>query len=418
MFTFLKGQVGLSSAPRRRTSVNDSSTEIQENAFFLYIWIPKFLATKLKWLGPQIMYNASLSPSASTLPSKDEPTPIREADEETLDPFQLLDGSLWENFSIPNLEDRTIPTDVPDEESLDPFQFLDVSLWGKADKATLTTCKTHTRRQNLQPKKAKKKEKQINKATLSKSVKKKHKRQAKAERRARKAVSATLMHRDIDTKLFPGNVVQLPKYQAKYLVVNICNCDDEDILALWTDGSVDAPGQSPQQAGAAVVYRDRATENEPHRRVWKEIGWRVDGHNSHAGDVELVAIAGALEVAIAEVSGQPTANIHSVAIFSDSQEAIQRCSATCYLPIPPLERLAQQRAQQLVDLGINLFLVLVPGHSGVEGNSRAHIAAKSVAKLSRPDLCRGSVSVPRTMDDMEDFVLCYESPIHLQTQSR
>lgn len=53
----------------------------------------------------------------------------------------------------------------------------------------------------------------------------------------------------------------------------------------------------------------------------------MKGHHGRTGDVELIAIVGALEAAISIVSQQSKSHIRRVAIFSDSRdEAIPRCS--------------------------------------------------------------------------------------------
>ncbi|KAF5677145.1 hypothetical protein FDENT_9283 [Fusarium denticulatum] len=176
-----------------------------------------------------------------------------------------------------------------------------------------------------------------------------------------------------------------------------------DVLTLWTDGSINV-----FDGGAAIVFMDKSLGWE--QAITKEIGWQVKGHHGRTGDVKLMAIAGALEAAIAIVPQQSNSHIRRVAIFSDSgAEAIPRCSEIWHFPIPPIASLVRQRSHELVRLGVALSLIWAPGHSGIEGNYRAHNIAHCMAKLDRQDLCQGIVSIPRSTDDVVDFGFHHES---------
>jgi ribonuclease HI len=207
----------------------------------------------------------------------------------------------------------------------------------------------------------------------------------------------------MDMKPFPGRVLQLPRYQSKHFSFQLCECNDPDILTLWTDGSLSGDGKL---AGAAVAYRDMAAEDKSRGRDWKDMAWKVDGHGRQIGYIELSAIAGALDIAITKVSQQTTSSIRSVFICSDSWEAIGRCQNISRIQLPPLDSLVHKRSQELVALGVSLSIVWSPGHSGIEGNSRAHIAAGAVTKSRRPDNKPEKVSDPPAVSNIRSFTFC------------
>ncbi|VTT66529.1 unnamed protein product [Fusarium fujikuroi] len=208
---------------------------------------------------------------------------------------------------------------------------------------------------------------------------------------------------EIDTERFAGSTVSLKsRCRAHHLATDAWQDKSLDLLILWTDGSVNM-----FDGGAAVVLMDTSLGWE--QAVLKEIGWQVKGHHGRTGDVELIAIVGALEAAISIVSQQSKSHIRRVAIFSDSRdEAIPRCSEIRHFPIPPLDSLVRQRSHELVQLGVALSLIWVPCHSGIEGNYRAHYIAHRMAKLDPQDLCQSIVSIPRSMDDVVDFGFHHE----------
>ncbi|KAF5019983.1 hypothetical protein F66182_7996 [Fusarium sp. NRRL 66182] len=410
MFNNPKDRIGLLKAPRRALiASSESASDSQEDIVFLYIQIPQFLVAILKWLRPQATHNTTLSPSFSTPTLENTIEADSGSEEASLDTFQFMDGSLWDNVAraTPASEDTIEAVCEPDEATFDVFQFMNESLWDNAARAIPNKhhhMKILKRQSKEEPKKVKK-TKAPNQILAIKLAKKRQQRAAKEERRANVGISTTLTHHDIEPKVFPGNVLQLPKRQGKKLASNLCSYDRDDTLIFWTDGSID---ENPEQAGAAVAYKDKTMEDESNQQGWKELGWRVSNHIGHTGHVELVAIAGALEVAAVKVMEHSRTNVHSVVILTDSDEAIRRCSSTTHLPTHPLDWQIQKRAQQLVSLGTNLSLFHVPGHSGVEGNCRAHQAARAVAKETRSDIYRGSVSVPRTMDELANFRLYHE----------
>ncbi|KAF4945523.1 hypothetical protein FGADI_11886 [Fusarium gaditjirri] len=224
----------------------------------------------------------------------------------------------------------------------------------------------------------------------------KKQRQKKEKQIRQRATIAPLA--EIDTETFAGAIMALKaKCQARSLAVDAGRDESLDVLTLWTDGSI----ANVVNGDGAVVFRDKSLGRE--KTIWKEIGWQVKGHNAHIGDIEVLAIIGALEAAIFAASQQPTSRIGSVSIFSDLREAISRCSEIWYFPIPPLDSLVRQLSQELVRLGVALSLIWVPGHNGIEGNCRDHAIAKRMAELDRPDLCQSNVSIPRSMDVVVDF---------------
>ncbi|KAH7267059.1 uncharacterized protein BKA55DRAFT_684323 [Fusarium redolens] len=309
---------------------------------------------------------------------------------------------------MPELQEDKDMLEELEDDALSPFQFTDDYFSDNIadeDGSAREPARTGKRLQNKRSaaKKAARKEKMeaIEEerrilGPLHKSLKKACKQYDKKERQIRLGAKVTLA--DIDMETFAGAVVSLKgKCQANCLAATSCRDEGLNVLALWADGSI----TNIANGGAAVVFMDKSLGRE--ETIWKEIGWQVKGHNAHIGDVEAMAIAGALETAIFIVSQQSTSRIRKVAIFSDSTEAISRCSEIWYFPIPPLDSLVRRRSHELARLGVALSLIWVPAHSGVEGNYRAHAIAKSMGKLDCPDLCQSTVSIPRSMDDVVDF---------------
>ncbi|KAF5724076.1 reverse transcriptase [Fusarium mundagurra] len=237
------------------------------------------------------------------------------------------------------------------------------------------------------------------KRLLRKSFRRDCKQFRKKERQGRQEATVPPLE-EIDTERFAGSTVLL---KSRCQATDAWQDKSLDVLTLWTDGSINT-----FDGGAAVVFMDKSLGWE--KAIPKEIGWQVKGHHGRTGDVELMAIAGALEAAISIVSQQSNSHLRRVAIFSDSgAEAIPRCSEIRHFPIPPLDSLVRRRSHELVRLGVALSLIWVPGHSGIEGNHRAHNIAHRMAKLDRQDLCQGIVSIPRSMDDIVDFGFHHES---------
>jgi ribonuclease HI len=387
MVGYPHGQVGLSGTSRYlENTFSNSDDHAQEGPAFVVIKLPDFFVRALKWLRPQAVHN--ITPSVYT------PAPV----------------------PLPALEDIPDPTPEDAEDSLNPLESIDDSLCDDYTKATPAKqskqSKQEKRALRKAAKKKSKKEKRAKKAELQKLAAKQRKRGkkskkskkiAKTERRAKAQISAAPLPRDMDMKPFPGRVLQLPRYQSKHFSFQLCECNDPDILTLWTDGSLSGDGKL---AGAAVAYRDMAAEDKSRGRDWKDMAWKVDGHGRQIGYIELSAIAGALDIAITKVSQQTTSSIRSVFICSDSWEAIGRCQNISRIQLPPLDSLVHKRSQELVALGVSLSIVWSPGHSGIEGNSRAHIAAGAVTKSRRPDNKPEKVSDPPAVSNIRSFTFC------------
>jgi ribonuclease HI len=375
------GQVGLSGTSRYlENTFSNSDDHTQEGPAFVVIKLPEFLVRAMKWLRPQVVHN--IIPSAYT------PAPV----------------------SLLALEDIPDPTPEDAEDSSNPLELIDDSLYDEYTKATpAKQSKQEKRALREVAKKRSKKEKRDKKAELRKLAAKQRKRgkkgkkTAKTERRAKAQISAAPLPRDMDMKPFPGRVFQLPRYQGKHFSFQLCECNDPDILTLWTDGSLSGDGKL---AGAAVAYRNMAAEDKSHGRDWKDMAWKVDGHGRQVDYIELSAIAGALDIAITKVWQQKTGSIRSVFICTDSMEAIRRCQNISRIQLPPLDSLVHKRSQELVALGVSLSIVWSPGHSGIEGNSRAHIAAGAVTKSRRTDKKPEKISNPPALSNIRSFTIC------------
>jgi ribonuclease HI len=391
MVSYSQGQVGLSGTSGYLENIfSNSDDHTREGPVSVVIKLPGFSARALKWLRPQAVHN--ITPSVYT------PTPV----------------------PIPALEDIPDPTSDEAEDHLNPLKSIGSLYDGYTKAKPVKQPKSRQEKKALRKaaKKISKKERLAKEAEVQKLAsklqklgkkRKKNKRtaeakaKAEAERRAKAQVYAAPLPRDMDMKPFPGRVFQMPRYQSKHFSFQLCQCNDPDILTLWTDGSMSGDGEL---AGAAVAYRDMAAEDKSRGRDWKDIAWKVDGYSGHIGCIELSAIAGALDIAITKVSQETTSPIRSVFICSDSLEAIGRCQNISRIQLPPLDLLVHQRAQELVALGVSLSIVWSPGHSGIQGNIRAHIAAGAVTKSGRSDEKPERVSDPTAVSNIRSFTIC------------
>ncbi|RBA09118.1 hypothetical protein FPRO05_06255 [Fusarium proliferatum] len=293
------------------------------------------------------------------------------------------------NFTEDYFSDNTADKDASSRDS--------AKYWKKQEKLT-TAAKKEMEKEIMEDME----EKRRAKRPLRKSFKRDCERFRKKERQGRQEATMPPFA-EIDTERFAGSTVSLKsRCQAHHLATDAWQDKSLDVLILWTDGSVNM-----FDGGAAAVLMDQSLGWE--QAVLKEIGWQVKGHHGRTGDVELIAIVGALEAAISIVSQQSKSHIRRVAIFSDSRdEAIPRCSEIRHFPTPPLDSLVRQRSHELAQLGVALSLIWFPGHSGIEGNYRAHNIAHRMAKLDPQDLCQSIVSIPRSMDDVVDFGFHHE----------
>jgi len=127
----------------------------------------------------------------------------------------------------------------------------------------------------------------------------------------------------------------------------------------WTDGSRSDDGR----VGASAVCK--------HRNQWSFSRSILGTERMQIFDAELWAIGLALDVTIEK---RETLQIHGVkrmAVFSDSQAAIQRTAHLQLGPGQPLARRIKRRAWTLLTHGIATEIHRVPGHSGIPGNEEA-----------------------------------------------
>ena len=157
----------------------------------------------------------------------------------------------------------------------------------------------------------------------------------------------------------------------------------------WTDASI-----CGTNIAGAVVWRESAV---PEKWAQKTYG-RKCAPGEGPGPGEIMAIAMALEIAIARISqvqaSLPTSEVilqdrdkicHTVQVFSDSEEALQFIG--CYPSKLTRKPIHSQQAHMVLshtttlrELGAVVELHLVPGHNGVPGNILAHRVAKNTAR--------------------------------------
>ncbi|KAH6963923.1 hypothetical protein DER45DRAFT_535142 [Fusarium avenaceum] len=349
----------------------------------------------LKWLSPRAIPNITPSvyiPAPMPLPAvEDIADPTPEEAEDSLNPLQSIDESLCVGYP------KATPVKQPRSRQEKKAFRKEAKKISRKERLA-----KEAELRNLSPK-LQKLDKKRKKSRRAAEAKAKAEGKAEVERIAKAQVYAAPLPRDMDMKPFPGRVFQMPRYESKHFCSQLYECKDPDVLTLWTDGSMSGDGEL---AGAAVAYRDMAAEDKSRGRDWKDIAWKVDGYSGHIGCIELSAIAGALDTAITKVSQETASPIRSVFICSDSLEAIGRCQNISRIQLPPLDSLVHQRAQELVALGVSLSIVWSPGHSGIQGNIRAHIAAGAVTKSGRSDEKPERVSYPPAVSNIRSFTIC------------
>ncbi|CAM1505516.1 Fc.00g111530.m01.CDS01 [Cosmosporella sp. VM-42] len=217
---------------------------------------------------------------------------------------------------------------------------------------------------------------------------------------------------NITTKPFPGSILMMPRDLAWVYARQACRISSDEFLILWTDGSLLRDGR----AGASVVYEDPQVKDHKNKPTWQAKIWRVTGHEESIGGIEQFAIAAALELATKKIKGQKALQINSVTVFSDCCNAIEAsCIRRPWCPptLRPLQALVQQRAEELVSLGVELCVAWAPGRDGIEGNVRAHHAAQAAAHVTA-DAHEGTLALPQTLDDIKELKLC--STLHTENQ--
>ncbi len=167
-------------------------------------------------------------------------------------------------------------------------------------------------------------------------------------------------------QVFPGQIFIEEKNRA----VDIAKNDHAD-LTLWCDGSkLDQGG-----AGAAVVWKENRQSNE-----W--ITQKITlGKNKEIFDAEMWGISEAVKVA--EKKGSRVQQPLAISIFCDSQTAINRLKMMDSKAGQALKSQVYRKVEQLTQQKHKISLRWVPGHSNVEGNEKADMAAKEAAAGQR-----------------------------------
>lgn len=144
--------------------------------------------------------------------------------------------------------------------------------------------------------------------------------------------------------------------------------------------------------GAAVIYRSSEDSQDWHETYISLL------HERNSDQAEISAVAEGLVVATTKMmhfKSQNSAELermainYKVTIFTDSQRALttvdklrgEKFIADDRVRSNPITRKFITRSQYLRRIGVHLELRWVPGHSGVEGNVRADVAARKAAKV-------------------------------------
>ena len=195
----------------------------------------------------------------------------------------------------------------------------------------------------------------------------------------------------------PGYVIIEP---AKKAIQDVNSCQAR--LVSQTDGSKLSSGKT----GAAVVSKDRRLN------IWRK-RQRYLGEKKQPDDAELWAIFEALEVVIKETDNF---NTTSITVFTDSKAALTKIQENGRKSA--IKDFLYQRATELVQSGHVVVFQWVPGHSKIEENERADLAAKEVAyRGGKETECWSSLAHVRT--ELKRTTLDELSTWHLlKTQER
>ena len=200
---------------------------------------------------------------------------------------------------------------------------------------------------------------------------------------------------------FYGDIIIQPRDEAIRTAIESSKSDLNYLhKVFFVDGACFTGGKGRKRSpdirkalGAAVVYMSSGVT-----RVWEERLFHPPKGGGYL-QAELTAVAEGLAIAVLEILRAKDQDIlgskgalteSKVTIFTDCQGALQRIiklreavSTEQRLRGNPIVRKLITRSQYLNSLGVKVELCWVPGHSHVEGNERAHVAARVAAS---PDL--------------------------------
>jgi len=192
---------------------------------------------------------------------------------------------------------------------------------------------------------------------------------------------------------FPGQVILDTRIIANQIAIDLNAASPPNTLAIWTDGSSQLTKHG--RTASSIVYRDPRNPNfwAVHSRVLGEFPRYA------AFDGEVMALAIALLVSkelliqnhVLAASNIPSVSsnterpiLHTIIVLTDCVAVLQLAKNpkgmnSSSFTKAAMEVIAEQ-AQDLINHGLGVQLRLAPGHSGIEGNQRAHSVAKRVAK--------------------------------------
>lgn len=182
-----------------------------------------------------------------------------------------------------------------------------------------------------------------------------------------------------------GKVVVRDADSAAMTATKWNNANNQDSLAIWTDGS----RLEGKWVGGAAVYQE---EDEK----WKGRGIHL-WCNKEVYDAEQYALAEGLDVAITlkEDGTLERRGINRIALFTDTQAALDRIQTDAPGPGQYLAQRIAAREIILLAAGITTEHHWIPGHKDVTGNEVADRVAKAAARSNKPD--------PSDFDDVEGF---------------
>ncbi|TGO43518.1 hypothetical protein BHYA_0001g01470 [Botrytis hyacinthi] len=198
--------------------------------------------------------------------------------------------------------------------------------------------------------------------------------------------------RDLVNKRFKGVVVIEPRETALASAAKeVDSYLNEDRLVLWTDGS----GNESSDCGIGIAYHSS-------KFVWEDISWRIRGQIS-TYLLEMYAIVRALEMGWDMCRNQGAERKPSkIVIYSDCSGALglfdqfrnslKRLGKLTYAEQLIVPGIIASEALNVLEVEVELRYV--PAHSGVQGNVRAHRAAKVARKNS---IGKGKLTVARVV---------------------